>query len=208
MHRPRDTSGPAPDRGCRTPSIAHKGRERREVVEIPVHEVDDGIESVRVALPDRDRQVARVVDRLGPEVRHEALVPGPDRGDDVRPPRRRGVWESDGTHTAWQKFVAAYPTLKVDYGVVVQDESDTGPMRARIDRIAMYNHMQNEPVQRPLLPHRGELLDRGARTGRRPGNPGPFPRVGCLGTLGTFGLRCPAGHPTTVMGGGTTWTTC
>jgi hypothetical protein len=53
-----------------------------------------------------------------------------------------GVWESDGTHTAWQKFVAAYPTLKVDYGVVVQDESDTGPMRARIDRIAMYNHMQ------------------------------------------------------------------
>ena len=53
-----------------------------------------------------------------------------------------GIWESDGTHTAWQNFVAAYPTLKVDYGVVVQDESDTGPMRARIDRIAMYNHMQ------------------------------------------------------------------
>jgi hypothetical protein len=53
-----------------------------------------------------------------------------------------GVWESDGTHTAWQNFVAANPTLKVDYGVVVQDESDTGPMRARIDRIAMQNHMQ------------------------------------------------------------------
>ena len=52
------------------------------------------------------------------------------------------VWESDGTHTAWQNFVAAHPTLKVDYGVVVQDESDTSPMRARIDRIAMYNHMQ------------------------------------------------------------------
>jgi len=58
-----------------------------------------------------------------------------------------GVWESDGTHTAWQNFVAAYPTLKVDYGVVVQDEGETpagqtfGP-RARIDRIAMQNHMQ------------------------------------------------------------------
>ena len=29
-------------------------------------------------------------------------------------------------------------------------------------------------------------------------------RVECLGTLGTFGLRCSAGHPTTVRGGGTT----
>ncbi len=35
-------------------------------------------------------------------------------------------------------------------------------------------------------------------------NPGPSSRVECLGTLGTFGLRCPAGHPTTVRGGGTT----
>ena len=51
-------------------------------------------------------------------------------------------YDSDGTHSAWYKFVAAHPGLFADYGVVVQDESDSGPMRARIDRIAMQNYMQ------------------------------------------------------------------
>ena len=51
-------------------------------------------------------------------------------------------YSSDGTNSAWATFVAAHPLLKVDYGVVVQDESDTSPMRARIDRIAMQNFMQ------------------------------------------------------------------
>ncbi len=57
-----------------------------------------------------------------------------------------GLWKSDGTHSAWANFVAAHPTLRVDYGVVVQDESDSGLMRARIDRIAMQNHMQTGPT--------------------------------------------------------------
>ena len=51
-------------------------------------------------------------------------------------------YASDGVNSAWTNFVAAHPTLRVDYGVVVQDESDTSPLRARIDRIAMRYYMQ------------------------------------------------------------------
>jgi hypothetical protein len=58
-----------------------------------------------------------------------------------------GWWASDGTHSAWQVFLAANPGLYVDYGVVVQDESDMSPLRARIDRIAMQNHMQTGPTR-------------------------------------------------------------
>ncbi len=56
-------------------------------------------------------------------------------------------YASDGTHSAWYTFVAAHPGLYADYGVVVQDESDSGPMRARIDRIAMRNYMQESATR-------------------------------------------------------------
>ena len=88
---------------------------------------------------------------------------------------------------AWQNFVAAYPTLKVDYGVVVQDESDTGPMRARSRPDRHVQPHADEPVRRPLLPHRGELLTE-ALAWRRPGTPGPSRRL-------RFALHCRCGSP-------------
>lgn len=50
-------------------------------------------------------------------------------------------YANTATASAWDVFVAAHPDLRVDYGFLIVDET-TAPGRARVDRIAMQNHMQ------------------------------------------------------------------
>lgn len=50
-------------------------------------------------------------------------------------------YANTATESAWEVFVAAHPELRVDYGFLIVDET-TAPGRARVDRIAMQNHMQ------------------------------------------------------------------
>lgn len=52
------------------------------------------------------------------------------------------TYASDGTHSAWDAFVAAHPGSRVDSAWLIVDEQ-TAPGRARIDRIAMGKHMQS-----------------------------------------------------------------
>ena len=51
------------------------------------------------------------------------------------------LYSNTATQSAWKVFVAANPTLRVDYAFLIVDEM-TAPGRARVDRIALQNHMQ------------------------------------------------------------------
>jgi hypothetical protein len=55
----------------------------------------------------------------------------------------KGVtYTSDGAMSAWQEFSVAFPSGAVDYAFLIVDEQ-TAPGRARVDRIAMVNFMQD-----------------------------------------------------------------